>query len=172
MIQLVRKSRILLKQLACSQQICGKKIISFCPRVPTTHIPIIRPISFLGKSLLSFFSYYKLWIIIYFVRTPKIRYLSSNGKKTTDSASDLKISLISNMDVTERFWSYGFVEWIAECGGFGGLFLGYSFSQIGDFIEFVSGIYKKYIIVWIRKWRGFTVLWLSTLNISGLNFFF
>jgi len=50
------------------------------------------------------------------------------------------------MDVTERFWSYGFVEWIAECGGFGGLFLGYSFSQIGDFIELVTGTFKKYML--------------------------
>ena len=46
----------------------------------------------------------------------KTRYLSSDGKKTVDSAETMKISLISNMDVTERFWSYGFVEWIAECG--------------------------------------------------------
>ena len=141
-------SRTLLKQLACLQQICGKKIISFCPRVPTAHIPIIRPISFQGKFVESIQipSYTELWKIVYFTRTEKIRYLSNNGKKTTDSASDLKISLISNMDVTERFWSYGFVEWIAECGGFGGLFLGYSFSQIGDLIELLTGSFNKYLL--------------------------
>ena len=83
---------------------------------------------------------------LFFFRTPKSRYLSNDGKKTTDSASYIKISLISNMDVTERFWSYGFVEWIAECGGFGGLFLGYSFSQIGDFIELVTGTFNKYML--------------------------
>ena len=52
-------SRILLKQLACLQQICGKKIISFCPRVPTTHIPITRRISFQGKTALMLSLFHK-----------------------------------------------------------------------------------------------------------------
>ena len=93
---------------------------------------------------------FKNWDFVFYVflsfRTKKSRYLSSDGKKTTDSATYVKISLISKMDVTERFWSYGFVEWIAECGGFGGLFLGYSFSQIGDFIELVTVTFKKYLL--------------------------
>ena len=103
----------------------------------------MKPIAGQGKSIRSYSS---LSVKSCSYRTKKTRYLSSDGEKTTDRGTFVRISLISKMDVTERFWSYGFVEWIAECGGFGGLFLGYSFSQIGDFIELVTGTFKKYML--------------------------
>ena len=34
------------------------------------------------------------------------------------------------MVVTEQFWSYGFMSYIAETGGFVGLFLGFSLLQL------------------------------------------
>ena len=34
------------------------------------------------------------------------------------------------MIVTEQFWAYGFMSYIAETGGFVGLFLGYSLLQL------------------------------------------
>ena len=42
------------------------------------------------------------------------------------------------MTVTEQFWSYGFMAYIAENGGFVGLFLGYSLLQLEELIAFCS----------------------------------
>ena len=42
------------------------------------------------------------------------------------------------MTVTEQFWSYGFMAYIAENGGFVGLFLGYSLLQLEELITFCS----------------------------------
>ena len=38
------------------------------------------------------------------------------------------------MQVSEQFWAYTFLAYIAECGGFVGLFLGYSLLQIEDLV--------------------------------------
>ena len=47
------------------------------------------------------------------------------------------ITFKSKMTVTEQFWSYGFLSYVAENGGFVGLFLGYSVLQLKDLISFV-----------------------------------
>ena len=44
----------------------------------------------------------------------------------------------SKMVVTEQFWSYGFMSYIAETGGFVGLFLGYSLLQLELLLIFCS----------------------------------
>ena len=41
----------------------------------------------------------------------------------------------SKMVVTEQFWSYGFLTYVAENGGFVGLFLGYSVLQLKEFLN-------------------------------------
>ena len=43
-------------------------------------------------------------------------------------------NLIMIMQVSEQFWAYTFLAYIAECGGFVGLFLGYSLLQIEDLV--------------------------------------
>ena len=43
-------------------------------------------------------------------------------------------SSIMIMQVSEQFWAYTFLAYIAECGGFVGLFLGYSLLQIEDLV--------------------------------------
>ena len=42
----------------------------------------------------------------------------------------------SKMTVTKQFWSYGFMAYIAENGGFVGLFLGYSLLKFEELIIF------------------------------------
>ena len=42
------------------------------------------------------------------------------------------------MSVTEQFWAYGVMAYVAETGGFVGLFLGWSLLQAEDIIRFVS----------------------------------
>ena len=75
-------------------------------------------------------------------RVEKSHYLTQEdvdkGVPQKDTAVSLKIYLISKMEVTEHFWSYGFMEWIAECGGYAGLFLGYSLSQFSDLIALMA----------------------------------
>ena len=44
------------------------------------------------------------------------------------------IIMIMIMKVSEQFWAYTFLAYIAECGGFVGLFLGYSLLQIEDLV--------------------------------------
>ena len=41
----------------------------------------------------------------------------------------------SKMVVTEQFWSYGFLTYVAENGGFVGLFLGYSVLHLKEFLD-------------------------------------
>jgi hypothetical protein len=41
------------------------------------------------------------------------------------------------MVVTEQFWAYGFLTYIAETGGFVGLFLGYSALQLKDVFPYM-----------------------------------
>ena len=47
------------------------------------------------------------------------------------------------MTVTEQFWSYGFMAYIAENGGFVGLFLGYSLLQLEELITFCSNKFQS-----------------------------
>ena len=42
----------------------------------------------------------------------------------------------SKMEVTEQYWVYGFMAYVAENGGFVGLFLGYSILQLNDIISY------------------------------------
>ena len=44
----------------------------------------------------------------------------------------------SKMTVTEQFWSYDFMAYIAENGGFVGLFLGYSLLQLEELVTFLA----------------------------------
>ena len=46
------------------------------------------------------------------------------------------ITFKSKMTVSEQFLSYGFLSYIAENGGFVGLFLGYSVLQLRDLISY------------------------------------
>ena len=60
------------------------------------------------------------------------------GKKNKDYTNLLLFYFYSKMEVTEQFWSYTFVQYIAEIGGYVGLFLGYSLLQIGEILQFNS----------------------------------
>ena len=62
----------------------------------------------------------------------------SAKKPKSFSTKNLDIFFLSKMTVTEQFWSYTFLAYIAECGGFVGLFLGYSILQIGDVFKYIS----------------------------------
>ena len=41
------------------------------------------------------------------------------------------------MTVSEQFFAYGFLSYVAENGGFVGLFLGYSVLQMRDCISYI-----------------------------------
>merc|ERR1719225_2079623 len=72
----------------------------------------------------------------------KIRYLTdeqvTDREASNDTARSLNLFFNSKMTVTEQFWSYGFMAYIAENGGFVGLFLGYSLLQLEELITFCS----------------------------------
>ena len=48
----------------------------------------------------------------------------------------LLIKFLPKMTVSEQYWSYGFMTYVAENGGFVGLFLGYSVLHVRDLMEF------------------------------------
>ena len=60
-------------------------------------------------------------------------------KSNTDK---LWISFVSEMIVTEQVWTYTFLAYIAENGGFVGLFLGYSVLNFGDFFKSLADFHK------------------------------
>ena len=62
--------------------------------------------------------------------------------KKNDSTEGLKIFFTSQMVVTEQFWEYTFMAYIAETGGFVGLFLGWSLLQTEQLI--VSCLNHRY----------------------------
>ena len=64
-------------------------------------------------------------------------YVGINLKRRRDKTKNLDLYFNSKMFVTEQFWSYTFLAYIAECGGFVGLFLGYSILQIGDVLQYL-----------------------------------
>ena len=49
----------------------------------------------------------------------------------------------SKMVVTEQFWSYGFMSYIAETGGFVGLFLGFSLLQLEEVLLYLAKLWKS-----------------------------
>ena len=52
----------------------------------------------------------------------------------------MDLYFISRMTVSKQYWSHEFMAYIAENGGFVGLFLGYSVLHFRDAVEHV---YKK-----------------------------
>ena len=71
-----------------------------------------------------------------FLGAKKERYLFE--EKLSDSRlSYFTIYFKSKMVVTEQLWVYSFLAYVAENGGFVGLFLGYSVLQLRDFINYI-----------------------------------
>ena len=71
------------------------------------------------------------------------RYIQE-GKLNKDKCQGMNIFFNSKMVVTEQFWAYGFLAYIAEMGGFVGLFLGYSVLQLKGFLPYMfNRIYKR-----------------------------
>ena len=74
--------------------------------------------------------------------TTTIIYLTDDqvkDKKPNIAKTDkICITFMSKMEVTEQFWSYGLLAYIAECGGFVGLFLGYSLMQLKEVMIFLG----------------------------------
>ena len=73
-------------------------------------------------------------------------YFTSEMVRNEDRAEELQISFTSQMVVTEQFWEYGFMAYIAETGGFVGLFLGWSLLQFEQLItSCLDYRYLKYL---------------------------
>ena len=64
------------------------------------------------------------------------RYIEE-GKLNKDMSQGMYIYFNSKMVVTEQIWAYGFLAYIAEMGGFVGLFLGYSVLQLKGFLPYI-----------------------------------
>ena len=76
----------------------------------------------------------------------KYRYYTAEMLKLTNSRDELWLVFTSQMAVTEQFWQYGFMSYIAESGGFVGLFLGWSLLQMEEVIVFcLNHRYLKYL---------------------------
>ena len=80
-------------------------------------------------------------------------YFTSEMVRKNDRARELEIMFTSRMIVTEQFWGYGFMAYVAETGGFVGLFLGWSLLQTEHIIIYCLKIrYSKYLHqLWDRK---------------------
>ena len=59
------------------------------------------------------------------------------GSITKSRSQEMQIFFKSKMTVSEQLLSYGFLSYIAENGGFIGLFLGYPVLQLRDIIAYV-----------------------------------
>ena len=55
----------------------------------------------------------------------------------------LWLEFVSEMNVEEQYWTYTFMSYIAENGGFVGLFLGYSVLSFSDFISSFLNNFKS-----------------------------
>ena len=88
--------------------------------------------------------------------TPKLYYFRSTSKRElylTDeelskglkrkSPDRMIIYFIHKMAVTKQFNSYGFMAYVAECGGFVGLFLGFSLLQLEQLFNFLETKVKR-----------------------------
>ena len=85
--------------------------------------------------IFSFFSLSPCSMVFCFRRSGNnYLYLTSEMVKTQIKKDTLRILFTSQMEVTEQFWSYGFMAYIAETGGFVGLFLGWSLLQMKEVI--------------------------------------
>ena len=72
-------------------------------------------------------------------------FFTSEMLRNTDRSEKVQISFTSQMVVTEQFWEYTFMAYVAETGGFVGLFLGWSILQTEHIImSCLSGRYLKY----------------------------
>ena len=73
-------------------------------------------------------------------------YFTSEMVKKKDKAEKLEILFTSEMVVAEQVWEYGFMAYIAETGGFVGLFLGWSLLQMEELIVFcLNRRFLKYL---------------------------
>ena len=70
-------------------------------------------------------------------------YFTSEMLKKNDRVEELEISFTSQMTVTEQYWEYGFMAYIAETGGFVGLFLGWSLLQLEQIIIYCLKCFDK-----------------------------
>ena len=57
---------------------------------------------------------------------------------TADQTEALYMYFIYKMKITEQFVAYGFLAYIAECGGFIGLFLGFSLLQLEEIMVYIE----------------------------------
>ena len=73
-------------------------------------------------------------------RKERIVYLGAELTPNYSKTDFMELNFVSKMFVTEQFWAYTFLAYIAECGGFVGLFLGYSVLQLGDFFNMFDSI--------------------------------
>ena len=70
-------------------------------------------------------------------------FFTSEMLRNTDRSEKVQISFTSQMVVTEQFWSYGFMSYIAETGGFVGLFTGFSLLQLEQVLQFCSTMFRS-----------------------------
>ena len=70
-------------------------------------------------------------------------YVTMNLKRRRDKSRRVKLYFNSKMFVTEQFWAYPFIAYVAECGGFVGLFLGFSILQIADVLQYFCGKFRN-----------------------------
>ena len=71
------------------------------------------------------------------------RWYQGNLKYDDAYTDEFWLEFVSEMTVTEQFWTYSFMSYIAENGGFVGLFLGYSVLSFSDFISSILDYLKK-----------------------------
>ena len=74
---------------------------------------------------------------------PNNEYITMYLKKKRDRTRILRLYFNSKMFVTEQFWNYPFMAYVAECGGFVGLFLGFSILQIADLLQYLCGKFRN-----------------------------
>ena len=66
------------------------------------------------------------------------RWYQGNLNYDDSNTDELWIEFVSDMNVIEQVWTYTFMAYVAENGGFVGLFLGYSVLSLSDFFESFS----------------------------------
>ena len=71
------------------------------------------------------------------------RWYEGNLKYDDSNTEELWLEFVSEMNVDEQFWTYTFMSYIAENGGFVGLFLGYSVLSFSDFISSFLDNFKQ-----------------------------
>ena len=74
--------------------------------------------------------------------------LPNKSRDLITNTEGMLITFISRMTVVEQYWSYEFMAYVAENGGFVGLFLGYSVLHLCDLLEFLLGKIKANESFW------------------------